>query len=87
MDFDDLVREQAMGLAMDRRSCFFGLGLHQTEDFAGVFVEPVFQVLHAVFALRLQVLCVGSGDCLSSQSGHVLMNIQIEGHVTGTTLS
>jgi hypothetical protein len=34
--------------------------MNETEDLACAFIEPVFQVLHAILGLSLQVPCMGS---------------------------
>ena len=65
LDFDDLIREEAVGLAMYCRGCFFARSLHQAKDLACAFIEPVFQVLHALLGLDLKVLRMSAGNCFS----------------------
>ena len=59
LDLDNLVCDQSVGLTMYCLSCFFVRGLAQTENTAIVCVVPVFQVLHTVLPLNLEILLVG----------------------------
>jgi hypothetical protein len=81
LHFDNLISEEAVRLAMDCRGRLFARSLRQTKDFAGAFIEPVFQVFHAMFGLGLKVLGMGAGNCFGGQAGYVLVNIQIEWHI------
>ena len=81
LDLDDLVCDKAVGLTVYCLSCFFVRGLAQTENTAIVFVEPVFQILHPVLLLNLEVLLVGPCDRFGSQSFHTFVNVHIEWHL------
>jgi hypothetical protein len=60
----DLVRRQPMRLAMDAFGCFFVWRLDRARDRAGAFVEPILDVIDAVFFLCFEVFLVGDGKSI-----------------------
>ena len=66
---------------MDGDGRFLVRGLGQAKNRAAAFVVPIFQELHPVLALDLQVLLVGLFDRLGRQALHILVNIHIERHL------
>jgi hypothetical protein len=61
-DREDLVRDKAVGLAMDRVGVFGIVGFNKAEDLSGRFVDPVPEVTHPILLLGLQILLMGAGN-------------------------
>src|SRR5215207_5091625 len=78
LDFDHLIREQAMRFAVYRDGCLFAGSFNEAKDFPCAFIEPVLQVFRAMLVLSLKVFRMGTRNGLSRQSVHMLVNIQIE---------
>src|SRR5262245_50277169 len=80
-DLDQLIRHQAVGLAM---GLVGGLGiwcLDEAIDLPGRLVIPVAQVGHAVLRSDLDVAGMGLRDAFAGQAGDIRVGVQIEGHV------
>ena len=74
LDFNHLVRGEAMRFAVDCDGCFFAWGFDEAKDFAGAQVVPVFRIFHSILGLSLKVFRMGVGNSLSCQSIHMLVN-------------
>src|SRR5262245_28110377 len=77
---DDLVGHYAVRLAMHGFSRLLAGRLHEAEDLAGAFVEPVAEILDAVFLLDLQVAAVGIRGDLGRQSVDLVVHVQVKRH-------
>src|SRR5215211_6280007 len=79
-DLEDLVGYQAVGLTVNRvRGLRIG-SLDEAEDLAGLLVDPVALVVHAVLALDGDVGLVRLGDVGRRDAvGHVV-NVHVERH-------
>src|SRR4029078_6516726 len=54
--------------------------LDEAEHFAGLVVEPVAQVLHAVLPLRFEILGVRDPDSVFPQPRDVTVNVHVKRH-------
>jgi len=61
-----------MGFAVDLRGRLAVRRVDEAEHLAGLLVDPVVLVIHAVLALDLQVRFVGSGDVSGLHAGDVV---------------
>src|SRR5207249_5148511 len=61
----DLVSQETMRLAVDFFSRFLIRCVHQTEDLALAFIQPIPEVFHPVLSLNLEILHMGVGDIFS----------------------
>ncbi len=81
-DWNDLVRDEPMGLPMHGGCRLWIRSINQAKDFACVFVEPVFEVLDAVIPLNLKVLDMCICDSSRGQPVDVSVNIHIKRHLS-----
>src|SRR5437867_6966682 len=73
---EDPFGDQTVRLFVDFGRILGGRRLHQAERLARLFIDPIAQVLHAVFVLCLQVGGVRAGDVLDLQArGKLLVYI------------
>ena len=79
LNFNQLVRDKPMPFTVYGCSRFFARRLGQTKDLARAFIEPIFQILHAMLLLNLKVFLMGARHCFSRQSFHVMVNIPTPG--------
>jgi hypothetical protein len=76
LDFNQLICDEAMRFAVHCDGCFFARGFDKAKNFACAFIEPVFQLLHTILFLSLEVSCVSALNSLSRQPIHMIMDIQ-----------
>src|SRR5262245_37949442 len=77
---DDLVGHHAVRLAMHGFSRLLAGRLHEAEDLAGAFVEPVAEILDAVLLMDRQVAAVGIRGDLGRQSVDLVVHVQVKRH-------
>jgi hypothetical protein len=75
LDLDYLVGDSAMRLVVYCSTRLGARGFEETEDRTFVFVEPISQIVHAVFALSLEVYLVGRYDPLDSQTVNTFVDV------------
>src|SRR5439155_1238407 len=80
LHLDQLVRHQAMGLAMHRAGGFLARRLNQAEGLPGALVEPIVEVLDSELLLNLQVLLMSAFDRLRGQAIDLVMDIHVKRH-------
>jgi hypothetical protein len=64
-DFGNLIRDQAVRLAMHGDGSFLAGCFDEAEDFPRAFIEPVLLVIDAVLALHFQIAGVRACDGVS----------------------
>jgi hypothetical protein len=57
-------------------------GFAETKDLARTLVEPIPQVVDPILALNLQILPMGLRDAVGGQAIDLVMNVQVERHVS-----
>src|SRR5947208_2573606 len=72
----DLVSQETMRLAVDFFSRFLIRCVHQTEDLALAFIQPILEVFDPVLSLNLEILHMGVGDIFRFRPRDVIVNIQ-----------
>src|ERR1051326_2175568 len=72
LDLDDLPCQQTMSFAVNGFSGFFARSVDQAKDRPAGFIEPVLQVLNAIFALNFQVSRVRTRDRFFSSAASLL---------------
>src|SRR5438067_12633815 len=80
LDLGDVVRDQTVGLTVNRGRCLLARRVNEAEHLARPLVEPVLQVLDAVPVLNLQISLVGARDRFRGQSVKLVMVIHEEWH-------
>src|SRR5262249_34311844 len=79
-DLDDLVGQEAVGLAVNGGCRLLAGRLDATEPLARPLVVPVSEIVHPVLVLDAQIGLVGAGDGRARQSIDLLVNVEIKRH-------
>src|SRR5262249_22371129 len=74
---NDLVRNQAVRLAMHLDGGFGVRRIAKTKNLPGFFVYPIFVIMNAVLVLAFNILGVSFGDILGADSSWKFVNVHV----------
>jgi hypothetical protein len=80
LDFVDFFCYEAMSLTMYLDGCFRIGRVHEAENLALVFVNPILDIVNAILVLLLQVLHMGFRNIPGFNSGQ-MVNIEKSWHI------